>query len=97
VPFVQQTPRLFTKANVEALNPEQLGVYGIYKDGMWIYVGQGDVRQRLLDHLNGDNPCILNAIPTHWVDEIHVDATQRLRRERELLLECRPSCNQRVG
>jgi hypothetical protein len=56
MPFVQQTPRIFNRENVEALNPNQLGVYGLFKQGKWIHVGKGDIRQRLLAHLNGDNP-----------------------------------------
>lgn len=96
MPFVQQTPRAFTKQNVEALNPNQSGVYGIYNQSRWIYVGKGDIRTRLLNHLNGDNHSILRAVPTHWVDELQVDPAMSTR-EKQLILECNPSCNQRVG
>ena len=73
MPFVQQPPRLLTRRNIEAINPNQFGVYGIFKQNCWIYVGKGDIRKRLLDHLNGDNPVILSASPTHWVDEVCID------------------------
>lgn len=95
MPFVQQTPRVFTRQNVEALNPNQFGVYGLFRQGVWVYVGKGDIRQRLLNHLNGDNPCISRERPTHWVDEvISGDPSER---EKQLIQELTPVCNQRVG
>ena len=96
MPFIQQTPRAFTKQNVEALNPNQNGVYGIFNQSRWVYVGKGDIRARLLAHLNGDNPLILQDGPTHWVDEVCVDPHMSAR-ERQLIIECGPSCNQRLG
>ncbi len=66
MPFPEQTPRAYTKANVEALKKDQIGVYGLFK-GVWMYVGKGDIRQCLLDHLNGDNSCITKQAPTSWV------------------------------
>ena len=95
MPFVQQTPRAFTRGSVEALNPNQVGVYGLYKPGSWVYIGKGDIRQRLLDHLNGGNPCITRLQPTHWVDE--VTPGDPSARERQLIAELQPLCNQRVG
>lgn len=94
MPFVQQTPRVFSKAQVELITPNQYGVYGIFKQGVWVYIGKGDIRQRLLDHLNGDNLDILKNSPTHWVDEVTTNADQR---EKQLIIECRPICNKRVG
>jgi hypothetical protein len=94
--FIQQTSRVFTRENIETLNPGQLGVYGLFKVGVWVYVGKGDVRKRLLDHLNGDNPCIVGARPTHWVSEACVDPVMSSR-EKQLILECNPSCNEKVG
>lgn len=36
---------------------EASGVYGLYKEQQWIYIGEtGDMRGRLLEHLGGDNP-----------------------------------------
>jgi hypothetical protein len=95
VPFSQQTPRVFNRQNVEALNPNQYGVYGLFKAGRWIYVGKGDIRQRLLAHLNGDNPCITREAPTHWVDE--VISGDPSSREKQLIIELQPSCNEKVG
>ncbi len=93
--FPSQTPRAFTRANVEAITPGQYGCYGLYMGGgAWVYVGKGDIRKRLLDHLNGDNPCITRNRPTHWVDIVtnNMDAL-----EKALILEFQPSCNKKVG
>lgn len=96
MPFVQQTPRLFTKQNVEALNPGQNGIYGIFKQSQWIYLGKGDIRARLLSHLNGDNPCLTRSQPTHWVYEVCADPIMS-NKEKQLILEFYPSCNKKIG
>ena len=79
---------------MEALTPGQRGCYGLFRQGQWIYVGKGDIRQRLLDHLNGDNVCITRENPPQWVDAVTSDADAM---EKRLILELRPSCNRRVG
>lgn len=84
MPFPKQEPRFYTKNNIEAITPSQLGCYGIIASGAVIYVGKGDIRNRLLAHLNGDNACISGRLPTHWVDEVTADMD---RREKELILE----------
>lgn len=94
MPFLKQEPRAFNRQNIEALNPNQMGVYGLFKPGQWIYVGSGDIRERLLAHVNGDNPCITTSKPTLWVGEV---TTNYIQREKELTIECKPTCNQRVG
>jgi len=94
MPFPPQTSRVFNRVNVEAFSTNQLGVYGLFRQNQWVYIGKGDIRQRLLAHLNGDNPCITREQPTHWVYELtsNIDA-----RERQLITEFSPLCNQRVG
>lgn len=94
MPFLQQNARMFNRANIERLRLNQYGVYGLVRGGTWIYIGKGDIRQRLLDHLNGDIPCIIREQATHWVDEVTSDMD---RRERQLISEFNPLCNQRVG
>jgi hypothetical protein len=96
MPFTQQVARLFTRENIEAINPDQYGVYGLFKEGSWVYIGKGDIRNRLLGHFNGDNPYIVQAVPTHWVDEVCIDPVMSLR-EKQLIIECKPMCNQKVG
>ena len=95
MPFIEQTPRAFNREGIERLNPNQTGVYGLLKKDVWIYVGKGDIRQRLLDHLNGDNPCITREGPTSFV--ANVTSGDPSARERELILELDPVCNIRVG
>jgi hypothetical protein len=59
--FPSQNPRPFTRASIEALNPNQIGVYGIYHQYKWVYVGKGDIRTRLLAHMN--DPKIQSTAP----------------------------------
>ena len=94
MPFPDQTPRAFNRTNIENLNTGQMGCYGLYREDGWVYVGKGDIRARLLDHLNGDNPCITRENPTSWVDEVTGNSDAR---ERELIAELDPVCNKRVG
>ncbi len=95
MPFAAQALRPFTATNVQALGPNQFGVYGLFKQNVSIYVGKGDIRNRLLAHLNNDNPCISQQNPTHWVAELI--AGDPSARERQLIAELRPTCNQRLG
>ncbi len=48
MPFPQQQPSAFTESGISELKPDQMGVYGIRNQGGWIYIGKGDIRQRLL-------------------------------------------------
>lgn len=95
MPFPQQNALAFTKAGIEWLNPNQTGCYGIFRaDGTPIYIGKGDIRDRLLAHFNGDNPCILRNLPAHYLTMVinPPDAA-----EKALIVEFNPLCNQRVG
>jgi len=84
----------FTKTEVARLHPDQKGVYGIFRGSLCVYVGSGDIRQRLLDHLNGDNPCIARKQPDSWTAIVTADY---LDNEKKLTLEYNPVCNKRVG
>lgn len=90
----QSTAGPYTRANTESLTPGQMGVYGIYKSGTWIYVGSGDIRARMLAHFNGDNACITRERPTDWIAEV---TSNYIEREKVLIRELTPTCNQRVG
>lgn len=92
--FPNQDSRAFTRESIENTNIGQKAVYGLFRENQWAYVGKGDIRQRLLAHLNGDNPCITRHAPTHWVDEVTLNEDAR---EKELILELAPPCNKRVG
>lgn len=94
MPFPKQDPRPFTKAGIEILSPNQMGVYGIFRSDVWIYVGRGDIRSQLLAHWNGDNPRITRENPTHYVTVLTND---HVRIEKSLILEFNPVANQKVG
>jgi len=66
----------------------------LYRPGVWIYVGSGDLRARLLDHLNGDNSCITRQGPTNFVGVVTNDY---INEEKRLILELNPVCNRKVG
>ena len=87
-------PRVFAREAIESIKPDQLGCYGIFNETGWIYIGKGDIRARLLDHLNGDNECITRYQPTQWVATVTSDYDQK---EKELIAEYNPPCNKRAG
>ena len=91
MPFVRQRPFTFTTDKIEAMAPRVMGVYGLFKGDTCVYVGRGDIRARLLDHVNGDNPCITGQAPTHYVEEVTASHGPR---ERALISELNPVCNQ---
>lgn len=94
MPFPNQTPRDFNKYTIEELGAGQIGCYGLLRKNTWIYIGRGDLRDRLLDHVNGDNACISRERPTHYVTAITKDAEAW---EATLIRELNPICNRRVG
>lgn len=93
MPFPQQNRLSFNQ--VGTLNPNQTGCYGIFRaDGTPIYVGKGDLRARLMAHLNGDNPCIMRGQPSYVLTAL---ANPPDEMEKHLIIEYQPICNQRVG
>jgi excinuclease UvrABC nuclease subunit len=95
MPFPQQQPRQFTREGIEWLARGQRGCYGIYRYGLWVYVGKtDDLRARLLQHLAGDNPRITRESPTHFVTVLTADDVAR---EKELIRELNPVANRQVG
>jgi hypothetical protein len=94
MPFPPQTSQPFTTAGIEWLGPNQKGVYGIFRPGAWIYIGRGDIRERLLSHLNGGNPAITQERPTHYVTLV---TSQDEAWEKSLILELTPLANKKLG
>ena len=95
MPFPQQEPRPFTKVGIEWLAGNQRGCYGIFRAGLWIYVGKtGDLRVRLLQHLAGDNPRITREQPTHFVTLV---TSNEAAMEVLLTLELDPVANRQIG
>jgi len=92
-----QSGYTFNFNSINSFVPSQSGVYAIYNQQSWIYVGESqDIRARLLAHLNGDNTCITNYGPTGFQFE-PLPADQRVARQDALILQLRPACNQRLG
>lgn len=97
MPFNATTGHVYDEASINVAAPQASGVYGIYTDQAWIYVGESnDLRRRLLEHVRGDNPCITRAQATGFVFELSPSAA-RVARQNQLILELRPSCNQMLG
>jgi hypothetical protein len=94
VPFNDGNAKPFNRPTIMLLAPNQTGCYGLFNLTGCVYVGRGDIRQRLLDHLNGDNSCITRHNPTYWLHEVTWNDEAR---ERQLILEYQPTCNLRVG
>ena len=94
MPFPKDATRLFTEEFVKQLEQGQKGCYGLRKGSTWVYVGKGDIRQRLLDHLGKDNACIVKQAPNNFVFVVTDEMDQM---EKELIIEYNPICNERVG
>lgn len=62
--------RPYTRGDIESLNSNQNGVYGIFRGDKAVYIGSGDIRDRMIDHINGDNPCITQNTPNQWIGEV---------------------------
>jgi hypothetical protein len=90
MPFANKM-RPYTKESILALSANQSGVYGIFHDTVAIYIGSGDLRDRLLDHISGDNACITANTPNLWTGEVL--PSEPTGREGELIREYRPKCN----
>ncbi len=82
----------YTRASIMAIRADQMGVYGVFKGNIAVYIGSGNIGERLLAHLNGDNPCINNLKPDHWVSEI-ITSSDPIARERAYIQEYKPLCN----
>jgi hypothetical protein len=85
--------RPFTLLDLELLPVARMGVYGLFREGQWIYIGSGDIRSRLMAHFHGDNHAILAEKPTHYIAE---NAQDYEAREKQLLREIHPLCNELV-
>lgn len=95
MPFPTQNPIPFNQQEVQRLVDGNRGCYGLFRQGVWVYVGRADnIRKRLLEHLTGNNACIVNERPTHFVTVVTND---ELNEEKRLIVELQPRCNQKVG
>jgi len=76
--------RPYTRTEIIRLDPNQNGVYGIFRGNS----------AGMLAHIDGDNSCIIQNTPDQWTASvISGDPTAR---EGELIREYDPICNKRI-
>ena len=96
MPFSSKVGFPFSETGVAGCAPRESGVYGIYNNATWIYVGEAqDIEGRLYEHLRGQSDqsrCILGYQPTRFLFE-KLDAKNRTARETALIRELFPKCN----
>ena len=63
--FPPQTPMPLDRATVEMIDEGQRGCYGLLEGKEIVFIGSGDIRERLLAHLNGEG--LGERRPTHWI------------------------------
>lgn len=89
VTFPPQKPQPFARDAVAALRVGILGCYGLFCHDRWVYIGQGDIRARLLAHLDGERPWLAADQPTHWVA---LETADYEAVARDLVIACGPVC-----
>ncbi len=84
----------WSKSWIEFMAPNAQGVYWIRdKEGRTIFIGKGNVRERLLGHWNRTNPSADLAIWDHDPRSFRFELTKHpARREAELIEELKPLC-----
>jgi hypothetical protein len=89
VTFPPQKPQPFERSAVAGLRAGVVGCYGLFRRERWVYIGTGDIRARLLAHLDGDRPWLAGDEPTHWVV---IETSEYETAARDLVIACAPSC-----
>jgi hypothetical protein len=75
---------------INGIDQSVVGAYAIYNGPACIYIGVGNIRYSLLNHWNGNTPCLDDKSPTHflwWTGEDAVEHADQLIREND------PICN----
>lgn len=88
---------LYNRSSIMGNAVNASGVYALFTPQAWIYFGEsGDIGARLLEHLNGDNPCITRNAPTGFQYALY-PANQRVARQNQMIVDFGPICNQKLG
>lgn len=89
---------LFNRTSILANAPEASGVYALFNEGVWVYIGEAqNIKERLLQHLtNSHNTDVTRANPQWFAYEL-VAAAYRVARQDVLIAGLRPTCNKRLG
>lgn len=95
MPFTDMTHHAFTETGIAAFAPTASGVYGIYKNGEWIYIGESEnIETRLYEHYrrqSDQSPRIWARSPIGFVFERVAGEQARKARERALIVELKPT------
>ena len=83
--------RPYTMETILSLKPTQQGVYGIFSRNLALYIGSDDIQERMLAHIDGDNPCVAQNAPDQWTASVISDDPTSI--EAELIWEYEPICN----
>lgn len=88
----------FNRASIVANAPEASGVYALFNQGIWVYIGEAqNIKERLLQHLtNSHNQDVTRANPQWFAYEL-VSAVYRVARQDLLIGKLCPTCNKRLG
>lgn len=90
-----RNPRGFTFSpeSISKSAPAASGVYAIFREGLWIYIGETDnIRGRLRAHLTGNDRCMARYLPSAFSFEL-CPAQERVERCAELIADLNPPCN----
>ena len=97
MPWKNPTSYPLDRSSVAVHAPPRSGVYAIFTRTTWIYVGESlNICAQLMEHLDGDNPCLTVFPGLMWSYELHLSETCAWRQE-ELVRELRPVCNSSLG
>ncbi len=94
MPFIAQSPHPYTREHIATVPDQDYGVYGIFSSTQCLYVGMGYIKDRMLAHINGDNPKINAGRPVYWYGEKGYTEAQAAARESQLIAELLPTCNE---
>jgi len=65
-----------------------------HSPGSTVYIGEADdLRERFMEHFNGNSSCTRRYVPTYFVFELIDNRTARESRYRELVRQHGPICN----
>ena len=88
----------FNRQSVTASAPEASGVYALFNNGIWVYIGEAqNIKDRLLQHLTKSHSLLIERANPQWFAWELVFGVYRIARQNQLILELKPSSNQRLG
>ena len=93
MPFPDQPRRPFAADEIERLATGRRGVYGLFNESGCIFIGKGDLRERLLLHLKPgyteEAHCVRKSAPAWFLVE---ETENFVVRHMGLVVEYAPKC-----